>query len=193
MDCVFFGVQLVVDREHDPRKLAPLVRTALRNGNEPAADDDHRRIHCDVTAAMVSLVSSARSGYWDFIGDSDKAHAEFDDWCEDITLAARLAKRDAANPFRSNAEGAFNVVTVAYLLLRGSPSALVAGEACDFEAPEFWKRRTFRDVLGCIPRLNFADVQADAAFIMPGSPDLGVPEHALQEKTFDYLRPLADE
>lgn len=193
MDCVFFGVQLVIDREQDPLKLAPIVRSALRRGNEPKPNDAHRKIHCEVAQAMVTLAAKAQSGYWDFIGEPRRANEEFDDWCEDITLAARLAKRDIANPFRSSAEGAFNVITVAYLLLKGSPSALAAGEACDFEPPQYWQRSTFRRVLGVVPQLAFTDVQGDAAFIMPGEADLGVPEGALREKTFDYLRPLVGE
>ena len=61
------------------------------------------------------------------------------------------------------------LVTAAVLVERESNSDLTVGERCDLPEPEYFTRQTFARLVAAFPLLNFANVQADAVYLIPGS------------------------
>jgi hypothetical protein len=83
------------------------------------------------------------------------------------------------------------LVTVLFLLERGSNSDLTLGERCDLPEADYFTRATFAQLVATIPALNFANVQADAVYLSPGNDRDGLSDDDLRGPGYEYLRPLA--
>ena len=89
-----------------------------------------------------------------------------------------------------SAEKKYVLCTVLALVERDSNSDLTLGERCDLPEAEYFTRATFAQLIATIPTLNFANVQADAVYLTPGSDEDGLSDEDLHGGGYEYLKPL---
>src|SRR4029453_16162328 len=80
---------------------------------------------------------------------------------------------------RLSAEEKDVLCTALFLVERASNSNPPRGERCDLPEAQYFPRATFAQLIATIPMLNFANVQADAVYLTPGSDDDGLSDGAL--------------
>ena len=77
-----------------------------------------------------------------------------------------------------------------FLLEEGSNTDRTLGERCDMPESEYFTRTTFGRLFATIPLFNFANVEADAVYLMPGSDEDGLSEEDVHGGGYEYLKPL---
>lgn len=132
-------------------------------------------------------------GDWDLVR-GDTARAEFNEWTIEIETAnatpnsLQLLPGESRPGWRSTHHILFTAV---FLIERHSNSDLTVGEACDLEEVNYFTRDAFFMFLGAVTELNFASVQSDAIYVVPGPDVEGFSTETLMSMEFDYLRQLA--
>jgi len=132
-------------------------------------------------------------GYWDLIRGA-RAQEEFETWCSEIegALASEHEemgeKADEVNRLSANKD--YVLFTAAVLVERFSNSDDTLGERCAMPESEYFTRSTMARLVASFPLLNFANVQADAAYLMPGSDQDGFSQEDLFGGGYEYLKPL---
>ncbi|HEY0715402.1 MAG TPA: hypothetical protein VGF45_22160, partial [Polyangia bacterium] len=91
---------------------------------------------------------------------------------------------------RLSADKSYVIVTMLFLVERGSNSDLTLGERCDLPENDYFTRQTFAQLIASVPMLNFANVQADAVYLVPGNDRDGLSDEDLHGGGYEYLKPL---
>jgi len=130
------------------------------------------------------------SGYWDLIRDPPKAQEEFDSWCGEVEGTAASPPTEPAGFFAPSSAGEHSIVTVAFLVQKGSNSDHTLGARCDIPESQYWTRATFAQLIATFPLLNFASVVGDAIYVVPGPGGKGPTAQELQGDGYDYLKRL---
>jgi len=132
-------------------------------------------------------------GYWDLIR-GERAQEEFETWCSEIEGALASEREEmgekADEMNRLSADKDYVLFTAAVLVEYGSNSDLTLGERCDIPESEYFTRSTMSHLVASFPLLNFASVQADAVYLMPGSEQDGFSREDLFGGGYEYLKPL---
>lgn len=132
----------------------------------------------------------AERGCWDFFDDDARAEKDFAMWCNGMLTeeGARREPSGVPDPYRG--EPRFLTLTMALLLVQGSPSERAVRNLCHIPDGELWKRGTFARILDGLHVVNFASVIADVVYLIPGRDDFGLTHADLAEEKFAYLRGL---
>ncbi len=80
--------------------------------------------------------------------------------------------------------------TLAFLLERGRASDQLLEAATTIHPDRLWLKQTFAGLLGLIPRLDFASVKGDAAYLCPGADEHGLAEAEIRMPRYAYLHAL---
>lgn len=143
-------------------------------------------------ALSRALVEAARwfeYGVWDYWDDNEKAQAGFADWA--AGLQGKEA-RSAPGPVAAPGEKRYMLVTLAFLLRSGSNSDSTAASCCNaLKEGEYWQRATFVRLLNCVGWLNFASVESDVFYLVPGDDSFALTTEDLLSQNYHYLRSLA--
>jgi hypothetical protein len=188
----FFGVQVVITAFHnDP--LRQRLHDAISASPERQSLQDKRKFWKTITALLNDAMPVFEMGYWDLIRGG-KAEAEFETWTSEIEGSLATEKeelgRAADETIRLSADKKYILCTLIVLIGEGSNSDLTLGERCDLPEAEWFTRQTFARLIGSFPLLNFANVEADAVYLVPGSERDGLSMEDLQGGGYEYLRPL---
>jgi hypothetical protein len=189
----FFGIQVAVKAffKDDFRKR--LHETVARADAEQSLAEK-RTFWKRVTAVLNEAMPVFEYGYWDLIRE-DHAEQEFESWCSEIegSVATEAEEMGSAadEVNRLSADQSYVLVTMAFLLERDSNSDLTVGERCDLPESDWFTRQTFAHLVATIPMLNFANVQADAVYIVPGNDTDGLSDDDLHGEGYEYLKPLS--
>lgn len=192
MSYTFFGIQVAVKAffKDDFRKR--LHETVARADAEQSLNEK-RAFWKRVTAVLNEAMPVFEYGYWDLIR-TDAAEEEFESWCSEIegSVATEPEEMGAAadEVNRLSADKSFVLVTLAFLLERDSNSDVTLGERCDLPEANWFTRQTFAHLIATVPILNFANVQADAVYIVPGNDTDGLSDDDLHGEGYEYLKPL---
>ena len=89
-----------------------------------------------------------------------------------------------------SAEKRYVIVTLLFLVEGGSNSDRTLAERCDVPESEYWTRLTFAKLIATVPLLNFANVEADAVYMAPGSEEDGFSMEDLHGGGYEYLKML---
>jgi len=189
----FFGVQVAIKAFHNDPLRARLHQAIAQSPPEQSLADKRR-----FWKALAALVNEAMPvfdyGFWDLIRGG-KAEEEFETWCSEIegSLATEAEEVGAAadEAHRLSADRHYLLVTLLFLVEEGSNSDLTLGERCDLPEAEYFTRATFARLIASVPLLNFANVQADAVYLVPGSEQDGLSDDDLHGGGYEYLKPLA--
>jgi hypothetical protein len=188
----FFGVQVVVKNfVSDP--LRKQLREVIARSDSEQSLADKRAFWKRVAAVLNEAVPAFELGFWDLISGSG-AEEEFESWTSEIegSLATEQEELGAAPDEinRISAEKRYVIVTLLFLVERGSNSDRTLEERCDVPESEYWTRLTFAKLIATIPLLNFANVEADAVYMSPGSEEDGFSMEDLHGGGYEYLKML---
>ena len=192
MAYTFFGLQVVATVFHgDPlrEKLHQLIASAP----DPQTLQQKRSFWKRFSALLNEAMPVFELGYWDLV-QGGKAEEELESWTSEIegglaTEREELGQRaDEVN--RLSADKRYLLCTCVVLVERGSNSDVTLGERCDLPETVWWTRQTFAKLIATFPLLNFANVQADAVYLSPGSARDGLSMEDLHGGGYEYLHPL---
>jgi hypothetical protein len=91
---------------------------------------------------------------------------------------------------RLSSEKYYVLITFLFLVLEGSNSDLTLGERCDIPEKAWQRRETFQRLVATPPLLNFANVRADAVYLLPGNDADGLSTFDLATEDYEYLAPI---
>ena len=192
MAYTFFGIQVAVKAFFKDDFRARL-HDAVARGDAEQSLNEKRTFWKRVTAVLNDAMPVFEYGYWDLIRN-DSAEEEFESWCSEIegSVATEPEEMGAAHDeaHRFSADRAYVLCTLAFLLERDSNSDLTLGERCDLPEDEYFTRATFARLIASVPMLNFANVQADAVYVVPGNDTDGLSDDDLRGEGYEYLKPL---
>lgn len=129
----------------------------------------------------------AESGCWDYFDDPERAHKDFEMWRNGMLTAE--GARPEPRAFSAN-EPRYITFTMAFLLVKDSPSDLVLRSNCDVPQPFLWNRAIFARLLEELGRVSFASVYADVSYLIPRDPPWALTAEDLADPKFHYLRRL---
>jgi hypothetical protein len=192
VDYTFFGVQIAVKAFFkDP--LRKRLADVIAQSSAEQTLFEKRAFWKSVAAIMNEALPVFELGYWDLIRGGN-AQEEFETWCSEIegALASEAEEmgKEADEVNRLSANKDYILFTAAVLVERGSNSDLTLGERCDLPESEYFSRQTMGKLVSTFPLLNFANVSADAVYLMPGSEDDGFSRDDLFGGGYEYLKPL---
>jgi hypothetical protein len=176
----FFGIQVAIAATMDPT-LHGRLRGVIAAGAERQSLADKRVFWRRVTTAVNAGMPGFTTGYWDLIRE-DHADKEYESWCSQI---------EGSEGTTGGVGEPVLLVTLAFLLERGSNSDLTLGARCDLPEREWFTRLTFARLVGVAPALNFANVQSDAVYLMPGTEEGQLTTGDLAGEGYEYLRALS--
>jgi hypothetical protein len=189
----FFGIQVAVKAFFKDDFRSRLHQTIARGDAEQSLNDK-RQFWKRVTAVLNEAMPVFERGYWDLIRGNE-AEAEFETWCSEIEGSSATEPEEmgfaADEATRISAERGYLLVTLAFLVEADSNSDLTLGERCDLPETAWFTRQTFAHLIATVPMLNFANVQADAVYLLPGNDTDGLSEDDLGGEGYEYLKPLA--
>ncbi len=192
MEYSFFGIQIAVKAFFkDP--LRQKIAQVIAAGEAEQTLFEKRAFWKRLAAVLNEALPVFELGYWDLIRGG-QAQEEFETWCSEIegTLASEKEEMgqaaDEVNRLSANKD--YILITAAVLVERESNSDLTLGERCDIPEAEYFTRQTFGKLVASFPLLNFANVQADAVYLMPGSEEDGLSQEDLFGGGYEYLKPL---
>ena len=192
MSKTFFGIQVVVKNFVSDPLRAQLHEVIARSEAEQSLVEK-RSFWKRVTAVLNEAVPAFEYGYWDLIRGSG-AEEEFESWTSEIEGSLATEKEEmGAVPDEINrisAEKRYVLVTLLFLVEEGSNSDSTLEERCNVPESEYWTRLTLAKLIATAPLLNFANVEADAVYLAPGSEDDGFSLEDLHGGGYEYLKML---
>lgn len=129
-------------------------------------------------------------GCWDFFADDTKAQTDFRMWVNGMLTEEGARKTPSGLPDPYRGQPRYMTFTMACLLVQGSAAEQAMGRVCDIPQGMLWHRSTFERVLQGIRWINFAYVEADTMYLIPGDIGWGLTQGDLSETKFEYLRPI---
>jgi len=192
MSKTFFGTQVVVKNfVSDP--LRKELHEIIARSDAEQSLVEKRAFWKKVTAVLNEALPAFEYGYWDLIRGGS-AEEEFESWSSEIEGSLATEKEELGTApdeiSRISAEKRYIVVTLVFLVEGGSNSDGTLSERCDVPESEYWTRLTFGRLIGTIPLLNFANVDADAVYLAPGSEEDGFSLEDLHGGGYEYLKML---
>ena len=169
----FFGVQVAFKKFHrDPlrRKLHELLASELGTRQDYA---DKQRFWKRLSALVSEAMPTFEYGDWDLVRGGN-AEGIFNQWTSEIENNLATEPEEVAGapdeavrvPVPSAAS--YVLVTMMVLVDKGSNADQTLGEWCDIAESAWLTRQTFGRLVSIFPRLNFACVQSDAVYLVPG-------------------------
>jgi hypothetical protein len=190
----FFGIQVAFKNFHrDPLRhnLHELIAGGGRDARQSPLEKQGfwKRFTASVTEAMPVF----EYGDWDLIRGGN-AEETFNEWVSEIegSLATEPEEVGAAadEAVRLGSAPSYVLATMMVLVDKGSNADETLGEWCDIPESQWLTRQTFARLVSVFPRLNFAYVQADAVYLVPGSDKDGLSAEDLVSADYHHLQPL---
>lgn len=140
--------------------------------------------------AVSTRASRIVKGCWDYFDDDTRARRDYDMWVGGMTTeeGARTEPSGDSDPYRGSPT--FMTLTMAFLIVKSSPSDLELSSLCNVPEELLWKRDTFARILDGMGAISFASVKSDVMYVIPGQNGWGLTEADLALSKFDYLRPV---
>jgi hypothetical protein len=143
-----------------------------------------------LAAVLLTYVDRADRGCWEYFDDEAKAKELWADWSKVVETkqGARTSPSGPIDPYRGAPR--WMTVTMAYLIVRDSPTDRHLRMVCDVNESRLWKRETFTVILSAIPQISFASIRGDTVYMIPGDDEWGLTQEDLADPKFNYLRPI---
>jgi hypothetical protein len=188
----FYAIQVVVKAIRGDalrRQLHDVIAGSLQEQSLA----DKRTFYKRLVTVLVEAMPVFEKGFWDY--KVDGAQEEFDSWCAEMEGSIATEKEEmgaeADDASRLSSDKDFIVVSLLFLIERGSPADGMLAQRCDLPEKDYFTRHTFAHLLESIPMLSFAHVQADAVYLVPGNEDDGLSFDDLLDEGYNYLKNLA--
>jgi len=190
----FFGIQVAFKNFHrDPlrRTLHELIAGSGGDARQSPLEKQGfwKRFSARITEAMPVF----EYGDWDLIRGGN-AEETFNQWVSEIegSLATEPEEVGAAadEAVHLGSAPSYVLATMMALVDKGSNADETLGEWCDIPESQWLTRQTFARLVSVFPRLNFAYVQADAVYLVPGNDKDGLSAEDLVSADYHHLQPL---
>jgi hypothetical protein len=167
----FFGMQVAFRNfQRDPLR-QKLHEQIARDSGGRQSFADKQRFWKRFTGLLSEAMPSFEYGDWELIRGG-KAEDMFNEWSTEIegglATEAEEVAQTADEASRLYVSAPYVLVTMMVLVDKGSNADETLGEWCDIPEPVWLTRQTFGRLISIFPRLNFANVQADAVYLVPG-------------------------
>jgi hypothetical protein len=188
----FFGIQIALTNFRQDRVRSKLHALIAANTNAQVLVEK-RAFWKKICATINEALPAFELGYWDLVR-GDKAEKEFESWSSEIEGALATEQEElgkAADEMnRFSAERQYVLVTLMFLVGEGTNADLTLGERCDIPEKDWQTRQTYARLVATPPLLNFANVRADAVYLLPGNDEDGLSEFDLADEAYKHLKPL---
>jgi hypothetical protein len=169
--------------QHDLKQL-------LTTNTEKLSYDGKWYIYQTASHALLANRHLWHRGCWDFFEDDTKAQNDFRMWVNGMLTEEGARKSPSGLPDPYRGQPRYMTFTMACLLVQGSDAERSISRVCDIPQSMLWHRSSFERVLQGIRWINFAVVEADTMYLIPGDLGWGLTQSDLSAKKFEYLRPI---
>jgi hypothetical protein len=188
-DTYFFGIQIAIKCFGDDALRARFARILEEARLADENVQEKRRFLRRFVALLEESELFWSYGYWDYLDDPQASRHEFNTWVDEIerSIATETEELGAEidNVRRTSSRKEYVVVTLLFLLdAPYEPAAAIANE------DDYFLKETFRALVGGLLSLDPNAIQADGAYLVPGSEDDGLSEDDLYSPGWEYLRML---
>ena len=186
----FFSLELCL-RIESGSTLLDEMRTLIVGQRPSATLQEKWNVTQRVSSLLLGEIHHAERGCWEYFDDEAKAKELWADWSKVVETkqGARTTASGPIDPYRGMAR--YMTVTMAYLLVRDSPTDELLRMTCNIGESRLWKRETFTVILSAIPQMSFASVRGDTLYMIPGDDEWGLTSDDLADPKFKYLRTIS--
>lgn len=188
----FFGIQVAFKNFHrDPLRQRLHALIDEQSGTRQSFSDK-QRFWKRFTGVLSEAMPVFEYGDWDLVRGGN-AQQLFDDWSSEIEAGLATEPEEIApvrdEASRPSAGATYSLVTMMVLVDKGSNADETLGVECDIPDVAWLTRAAFGRLIGAFSRLNYANVQADAVYIVPGADRDGIAAEDLVSDDYG-LQPL---
>lgn len=187
MPSSFFSLELCLRIEPGSTLLSDL-RSVIVKPSASASFQEKWECARRVSTLLLGELHHAERGCWEYFDDEAKSKELWADWSKVVETkqGARSSPSGPIDPYRGAVR--YMTVTMAYLLVRDSPTDQHLRMICDVPESRLWMRTTFDGILSAIPRMSFASIRGDTLYMIPGDDEWGLTADDLADPKFNYLR-----
>jgi hypothetical protein len=170
------------------------LHSALRNlvvsQPELASYQDKWALYRHAAESVLGHLAHVQKGCWDYFDDNTRALRDYDMWVAGMTTeeGARTEPSGQPDPYRGTPR--YMTLTMAFLIVKDSPTDLSISSLCNIPEEYLWRRSTFARILNGMGALSFASVKSDVIYVIPGDDGWGLTADDLTASKFEYLRPV---
>jgi hypothetical protein len=189
----FFGVQVAFKNFHRDPLREKLHKLIAADAGGRQSFGDKQRFWKRFTGLLSEAMPVFEYGDWELVRGGN-AEGLFNEWATEIegslaTVAEEVGPA-ADEASRLSAAASYVLVTMMVLVDKDSNADETLGHWCDIPEPVWLTRQTFGRLISIFPRLNFAGVQADAVYLVPGHDRDGLSAEDLVSEDYHHLQPL---
>jgi hypothetical protein len=142
-----------------------------------------------VTELLLENDEQWEMGCWDFFDDDARARSDYDMWCNGM-ITEEGARTEASGIADKYGEPRFLTLTIALLLIQGTPAERGIASLCETPEEQLWRKETFQKILRGLANVDYAGVESDVLYLIPGDAAWGLTPADLREAKFEYLRKI---
>jgi hypothetical protein len=206
---LFFGLQLVI-QIFGSDELRARIRRLIEAEDDTDSADEKRRFMKSVASLLIENQYAWEYGFWEFSTDADAAIESFNQWRNEIEASMATEPEEMGGEIdrlhRFSDQKEYLIVSLLMLIdnsaepvsddvgdYRFRPTysqlALPFRELCeDFKESEYWKARTFEQLLNGIRALDPRVIERDGIYVYPGTAQDGLSSlDLLSDEGWKYL------
>ena len=188
-DTYFFGIQVAIKCFGEDTLRARFAQVLKESHLADEDVQEKRRFLRRFVALLEESELFWSYGYWDYLGEPEEARQEFNTWVDEIErgMATETEELGAEidNIRRTSNRKEYVVVTLLFLLdAPYEPAAAIANE------DDYFLKETFISLVNGLSSIDPNSIQADGAYVVPGSEEDGLSEDDLYSPGWEYLRML---
>ncbi|MBK7585974.1 MAG: hypothetical protein IPI67_38035 [Myxococcales bacterium] len=145
-----------------------------------------RQLYYQAAQQLGMHFANVERGCWDYFPDHDKAIADFEMWSQGM-----ITEEGARQGPAYDGPPRYLTFTMAFLMVHGSPTDRAIAQRCNIPQENLWRRDVFGYIVQAVASMDFADVQADVVYLIPGDDSFALTPQDLALPKFEYLRPIA--
>ncbi len=189
MACSIFAIEMCLILDPSTNLHHELKQLVTRN-NEKLSYEHKWNMYKSASLALAANHHLWHRGCWDFFNDDTKAQNDFRMWVSGMVTEEGARKTPSGLPDPYRGQPRYMTFTMACLLVQGSNVENTIREHCEIPQAVLWHKSTFERVLQGMRWINFAFVETDTMYLIPGDMGWGLTQSDLSDKKFEYLRPI---
>ena len=189
MESSIFAIEIAARLDQAPN-LLPLLRSAITEQREVVGLQHKWQQYRKASQAILGSLGMIEKGCWDYFENHQKAESDFQMWLGGMTTEEAARRQPSGRPDPYRGDPRYLTFTMAFLIVRPSPTDQAMRRLCDIPEAHLWRRDVFGRILGGMGVINFASVKSDVMYLVPRDDDWGLTVDDMAQPHFHYLRPL---
>ncbi len=189
VETTFFALQLALEvgAGSDLRdRLHGVIDAPVTGAETPA---DKRRFYKRLTSIVHEAEPYYELGFFQYETDAEAAREAFGTWVREIEASVATEDdevgEDVDGYHRLSSESTYVVVSMLFLMHAKHPL-----HGAETDEDELYSRPGMGKLVDSVNRLDFEALEADAAFVIPGSAQDGLSHMDLMDEGWGYLKML---